>query len=156
MTDTPALPGAAPDPSAASALDALLREVEGHDRDATDGPWSWVGGPRTGPPCVLDSPAFHTPEVVEMDRILPSLIPTNSVLRDDVGCIRQCDAEAIASYRTAAPRLAAIVRVLVEAVTQAASFGEGPVVGPEFDCPYHAMEARHALARAEAIAKGDA
>lgn len=53
------------------------------------------------------------------------------------------------------PRLAAIVRVLVEAVTQAASFGEGPVVGPEFDCPYHAMEARAALARAEAIAKGE-
>ena len=45
--------------------------------------------------------------------------------------------------------------MLVEAVTQAASFGEGPVVGPEFDCPYHAMEARHALARAEAIAKGE-
>lgn len=55
----------------------------------------------------------------------------------------------------APPRLAAIVRVLVEAVNQAASFGEGPVVGPEFDCPYHAMEARHALARAEAIAKGE-
>ncbi len=56
----------------------------------------------------------------------------------------------------AAPRLAAIVRVLVEAVNQAASWGEGATVGPEFDCPYHAMEARSALARAEAIAKGDA
>lgn len=54
-----------------------------------------------------------------------------------------------------APRLAAIVRVLLEAVKQAASFGEGAVVGPEFDCPYHAMEARHTLARAEAIARGE-
>lgn len=65
------------------------------------------------------------------------------------------DNKAFPFRQSDAARLAAIVRVLVEAVTQAASFGEGPVVGPEFDCPYHAMEARTALARAEAIAKGE-
>ena len=85
--DTPALPGAAPDPSATPRLDALLRNVE------------QANGP-TGNPLY---------------------------------------------FKHAAPRLAAIVRVLVEALTKIDRASDQ--VG--FAIPL-------ALARAEAIAKGEA
>ena len=91
MADTPALPGEAPDPSAASALDALLRRLD-------------------------ELAPFH--------------------------------------FVALAPRLAAIVRVLREAgkVARAALTEPNPTAGVLLGA---SEVMRHALARAEAIAKGD-
>jgi len=50
------------------------------------------------------------------------------------------------AHDSCAPRLAAIVRVMVEAMREA-TFCE--------ECSFHVGEARAAIARAEAIAKGD-
>lgn len=128
----------ASDTPAPAALDALLAEVNQLDAIATPQPWE--GAPDLG--CV----GYTYPQGGKFTVLAPP---------NPYGDVGKANALLAARYRTAAPRLAAIVRVLREAVKQAASFGEGPVVGPEFDCPYHAMEARHALARAEAIARGD-
>lgn len=145
----------ATDPTTApSALDALLREVEILSDEASPGPWAFeTDYPDEVPYAVRryvspsGEPVAGHVDFCDKNRSIAEILPHPTNATDDY--------PLIASYRTAAPRLAAIVRVLVEAVTQAASFGEGPVVGPEFDCPYHAMEARAALSRAEAIAKGE-
>jgi hypothetical protein len=60
-----------------------------------------------------------------------------------------------AARASASPRLAAIVRVLVEALNEVAAWRDGPVVRGHFDSPGDAGCARTALARAEAIAKGE-
>lgn len=119
---TPALP----------ALDALLKEVEALDREATPGPWTFDNGSIRG--VVEEGP--HADHVVpgfafaKRTRIVASMHgPGND--------------GAVTHYRNAAPRLAAMLRVAVEAL-----YGGANLVNGRAEC-------RTALARIERIAAGD-
>lgn len=149
------------------ALDALLRRVEAHDNAATPGPWE-ACCTRCGDesdPCGM---IWSTPDDVlvavahgeDMADEYSSRYPTDER--------RNANALATGHYRTAAPRLAAIVRVLVEALAFYESGsrnafrcnnepldpakGTGPCCERVIDAGGIAQDA---LARAEALAKGE-
>ena len=116
---TPALP----------ALDALLKEVEALDGVATPQPWE--GSIDLG--CV----GYTHP----LGGKFTVLAPPNPY-----SVVGKCDALLAARYRNAAPRLAAIVRVAVEALNS-------------LDDPWGDAHPRNvasaALSRIEALAKGE-
>lgn len=120
------------------ALDALLKEVEALDLEATPGPWTFDNGSIRG--VVEEGP--HADHVVpgfafaKRTRIVASMHgPGND--------------GAVTKYRTAAPRLAAIVRVLRDALDRLDDTG-----GSMWSAPSTSV-AVAALSRADAIARGE-
>ena len=139
--------------TALPALDALLKEVEALDREATPGPWvaditeaevsskGWIDAAEAeGLPKM---PRFRT----EVELYCQSAGHRGNVFPVvSMGLPYAGNAKASAHYRTAAPRLAAIVRVAVEALNS-------------LDDPWGDAHPRNvaiaALSRIEALAKGE-
>lgn len=127
MADTPA-----PDP-----VEALLRDVERLDRAASRPPWTSHPEPEDGHPREIIVQYGTPSDMGGFKARWSAPAPT------------RCDAEAIACFRTAAPRLAAIVRVLRDALDRLDDTG-----GSMWSAPSTSV-AVAALSRADAIARGE-
>lgn len=98
------------------ALDALLKEVESLDREATPGPWRFVKHGGAVPGSEDDHPVV---EFCEWRRKGRKRVPAGDFGGIHIDEFRSVEGDddatgaLVAHYRTAAPRLAAIVRVLL-------------------------------------------
>lgn len=142
------------------ALDALLREVEALDREATPGPWtfSFVTNNGEGPDCLWDHGAWFVDVESPDDEPAPTKVDPVAI----VGAYEWTTAELgednailVSTYRTAAPRLAAMLRIAVEALGVTQRDVWGVVQHPAVAIGIESI-ARHALARIEDLAKGEA
>lgn len=150
------------------ALDALLKEVEALDRSATPGPWRFVRDGGAVPGSKGAHPVVEFCEWVQKGR---KRVPSG-----DFGGIHieefhslegdnDATGELLAHYRTAAPRLAAMLRIAVKALREAVDAGNemfdayaASDGGLPIDTTTRQLGAvkdgRAALSRIESIAKG--
>lgn len=152
------------------AIDALLKEVDEHDREATPAPWQVTLSRGDGMTQMMVRQ--HTAPSIAVGRefwpdspVAEAATDEDRYLQPDALCElpggKERQARLIAAYRTAAPRLAAIVRVLKDALAAAPCscqrkgdrilYGDGyqgySDVKEDVTCDIHA-----ALLRAEEIA----
>lgn len=146
---TPALP----------ALDALLKKVEALDRAATPGPWtfSFVTNDGEGPDCPWDHGVWFVEVESPDDEPAPTEVDPVAIVGSyewATAEIGEDNAALVSTYRTAAPRFAAMLRVAVGALTMTQRDVLSVAQYPALAIGIESIT-RHALARIEAMAKGE-
>lgn len=147
--------------SVASDLDALLKDVEALDKAATPGPWRFAKHGGAVPGSEDDHPVVEFCEWARKGRKRVPAGDFGGIHIDEFRSVEGDDdatGELVAHYRTAAPRLAAMLRVAVEALDDARSYLMGRANHEtDYEGDMDAQDrAKAAIARIEAMAKGEA